>query len=268
MPDRLTVGVGERQTTALVYPAEGTRRLRATLVLAHGAGAGQTSPFMVRFATGLAARGLDVLTFNFLYTEAQRRLPDRAPILEACYRAIVDTARRHPPFEGNRVFIGGKSMGGRIATHLAAADDGPGPAADGGSHAGTEAHTWTHARPAEKAGARSGAHAGVTETAAGDYAGLVLLGYPLHSPGTRDRLRVEHLPRIRVPMLFLQGSRDPFGTPDELRPHLARLPVPATLHAVEHGDHSLAPPKRGPVTVEQAHGRLQDVIAAWVADRL
>jgi predicted alpha/beta-hydrolase family hydrolase len=120
--NHLTVEIdATERVTALAYPAS-VRRIGATLVLAHGAGAGQLSPFMVRFATGLSSRGLDAITFNFPYTEQRRRAPDRTEKLEACYRAVIETARAYGPFEGNALFIGGKSMGGRIATHLAAAD--------------------------------------------------------------------------------------------------------------------------------------------------
>ena len=69
-------------------------------------------------------------------------------------------------------------------------------------------------------------------------------------------------------MLFVQGSRDPFGTPDELRPHVEGLAAPVTVHGVENGDHSLAPPKSGPLSVDQVYSQLQDVIAAWIADLL
>jgi len=115
-------------TTALVYAA-GDHPIGATVILGHGAGAGQRSAFMVDFAHALAALGLDVVTFNFLYTEQRRRIPDRAPALEACFRAVVDTVRQHVPSAAPHLFIGGKSMGGRIATHIAAAD--PEPLVDG-----------------------------------------------------------------------------------------------------------------------------------------
>lgn len=225
MPDRLAIEIGEGRTTALAYRANGDRPLRATLVLAHGAGAGQASRFMVSFAAGLASRGLDVLTFNFLYTEQERRVPDRAEALEACYLAAIEAARGYAPFSGNALFAGGKSMGGRIASHLAATD------------------------PTE-------------------IRGLVLLGYPLHPPGKRTQLRVAHLAKIRVPMLFVQGSRDPFGTPDELRPHVDRIAAPVTVHGVENGDHSLAPPRSGPLSVDEVYTQLQDTIAAWIAGLL
>src|SRR4029079_19477300 len=117
----LTIDAGiDGHTTGLAYTSQGPPA-NATFVLAHGAGAGQQSAFITGFARGLTGRGIDVLTFNFLYTEQHRRVPDRTEKLEACYRAAVGTARRH--FGRPAVFIGGKSMGGRIATHLAAADD-------------------------------------------------------------------------------------------------------------------------------------------------
>ena len=221
MPERLTFNVGGRTSTALAYPAAGGERSNATLVLAHGAGAPQQSAFMVGFARGLADLGVDVVTFNFLYTEQRRRVPDRTEALDACYRAAIGTARQH--VGRDTVFIGGKSMGGRIATHLAAADD------------------------ADALG----------------IAGVVLLGYPLHPPGKPDQLRAAHLPRIRVPMLFVQGERDPFGTPEELRTVLEPISSRVTLHAVERGDHSLAPSRQGNA-VESTYAALQDVIARWI----
>ena len=98
------------------YAADGSAT--ALLVLAHGAGAGQGHPFMVTTARGLAARGLDVLTFDFPYMAARRRVPDRAPVLEQRFRDAIEAARAWS--RAGRLFIGGKSMGGRMATHLGA----------------------------------------------------------------------------------------------------------------------------------------------------
>jgi predicted alpha/beta-hydrolase family hydrolase len=173
---------------------------------------------MAAYAAALASRGVDVLTFNFPYTNAGRRAPDRAPVLETCFRAVVAHARALPRLAGHAVFIGGKSMGGRMATHLAAQ--------------GLE-------------GLR----------------GVVVLGYPLHPPGKPDRLRVEHLPEITVPVLVVQGERDAFGAPEELRPHLARVPGGATVHSVPGGDHSLG--VRG-VKPERLREELAAVIVAWI----
>jgi uncharacterized protein len=98
--------------------------IQATLILAHGAGAPRTHPFMTAFATRLALRGIDVVTFNFLYAEAGRRMPDRVEALEACWRAAIATVRSRGGLPTERLYIGGKSMGGRIATHIAAAEEG------------------------------------------------------------------------------------------------------------------------------------------------
>ena len=181
---------------------------------------------MVQFAEGLSARGVDVVTFNFLYTEQKRKVPDRPEVLEACYRAVIAAAHTCPALVGNKVFIGGKSMGGRIASQRRAGD-----------------------------------------ATAAALSGLVLFGYPLHPPGRPEQLRVAHLPDIRMPVLVIQGERDPFGSPDELRPHLAKIGAPVVMNAIERGDHSLAPPKGSARSVDQVHGEIQEAAAAWIADR-
>jgi uncharacterized protein len=98
----------------------------ATLILAHGAGAGQRSPFMTSFAEGLAGLGIDSVTFDFPYMEQGRRIPDRREVLETCYREVVKTVRAGVTSARQSLFIGGKSMGGRIATQIAADDPPPG----------------------------------------------------------------------------------------------------------------------------------------------
>lgn len=204
-PEELTIAVPPGAvTTALVYRSDAARA-GATLVLGHGAGAGQRSPWMVEFARSLTSHGLDVITFNFLYTEQGRKLPDRRPLLEGCYRSVVDAVRERVDRGRHALFIGGKSMGGRIATHVAAAD------------------------------------------AALGVKGLVLLGYPLHPPGRPDQPRDAHLAEVGRPMLFVQGSRDAFGTPAELEPVLVRLTPRPALHVVEGGDHSFKISGRNPV---------------------
>jgi predicted alpha/beta-hydrolase family hydrolase len=114
--DTFTIAVGDAETTGTRYRAS---RARATLVLAHGAGAGQSHPFLVHFATELAARGIDVVTFDFVYMARGRRAPDANAALEACWRAVIDAVR---PDAREPLFLGGKSMGGRIATQVAAGD--------------------------------------------------------------------------------------------------------------------------------------------------
>ena len=107
--------------TALLYPASKRERAGVTIVLGHGAGADQLSGFMRMAATGLAARGFDVMTFNFLYKEQGRSIPDPKARLESCYQAVIKTALTHRKLKKNRLVIGGKSMGGRIASQVAAA---------------------------------------------------------------------------------------------------------------------------------------------------
>jgi predicted alpha/beta-hydrolase family hydrolase len=221
-PSELTVQrVAGAATTALVYPAA-AGGAGAALVLGHGAGAGQRSTFMVDFARALAALGLDVVTFNFLYTEQGRRIPDRAPALEACYRVVIDAVRAELETAQRALFIGGKSMGGRIATQVAAAD------------------------PEMR------------------IAGLVLLGYPLHPPGKPAERRDKHLPAIGRPMLFVQGTRDAFGTPDELAPILGRLQPPPTLHVVAQGDHSFKLSRKDPAAQAAIYEEVQRAIAEFV----
>ncbi len=97
------------------YPAASSTD--TVLVLAHGAGAGQRHPFMVATAHGLAARGISIVTFDFRYMQQGRRIPDRAPMLEERFREVIEATRQ---WSSGALFVGGKSMGGRIATHLGA----------------------------------------------------------------------------------------------------------------------------------------------------
>ena len=226
MPEPFRVEISSQQTTsAMVYRAAAKHGAGVVLILGHGAGTSQTSGFMTSFAGGLAARGIDTITFNFLYSEQGRRIPDPNDRLEACWRAVIEAVRQRIDSGKDRLAIGGKSMGGRIASQVAAARGVP------------------------------------------DLAGLVFLGYPLHPPGRPDRLRSAHLSDIEAPMLFVQGSRDVFGTPDELRPIIAPLKLPADLYIIEGGDHSFKVRKGAGLKQEDLYGVIQDHIAAWLRDR-
>ena len=226
MPEPFRVEVPAHQSvTATAYPAAREYSAGVTLILGHGAGAGQTSDFIVSFAGGLAARGIDVVTFDFLYREQGRRIPDPNDKLEACYRAVIEAVRQRMESDRDALTIGGKSMGGRIASQVAA----------GGI---------------------------------GDLAGLVFLGYPLHPPGRPDRLRAKHLSDVKAPMLFVQGSRDAFGTPDELRPIVAPIQTPAEVYIVESGDHSFKVRKGAGIGQDDIYRAIQDHIAAWLRERV
>lgn len=119
--ETLTIAVDDRDSvTALLYPALKGKRVGVTLVLGHGAGADQLSGFMVMIAKGLAARGCDVMTFNFIYKERGRGAPDPRARLESCYQAVIKSAQTNRKLKKNHLVIGGKSMGGRIASQVAA----------------------------------------------------------------------------------------------------------------------------------------------------
>jgi predicted alpha/beta-hydrolase family hydrolase len=194
-------------------------RAAAAIVLAHGAGGGQTSVFMMKAADELVTRGVTVATFDFPYMAAGRSAPDKGPVLESAWRAAIDEARTRAEFAALPLFIGGKSMGGRIASQVAAA--------------------------------------GI-----GAIAGLVFFGYPLHPPGRPSQRRDAHLPAIREPMLFVQGTRDELGTAEEIRALLPRLRH-AELVAVGDGDHSFR--TRLKVTGRKPDEALLDVFDAAAA---
>src|SRR6185503_9490201 len=120
-PEQLTIKVNDTDSiTAFLYPAAKKNKTGTTIILGHGAGSDQLSPFMRLFASGLAERGLDALTFNFVYMEKRKGAPDPKAKLESCYNAVIDSATNHKKLKGNRLLIGGKSMGGRIASQVAA----------------------------------------------------------------------------------------------------------------------------------------------------
>ena len=225
--DNLTVPVNDKEAvTALLYLADKKNRAGVTVILGHGAGAGQTSGFMRMFAKGLAARGLDVMTFNFVYMEQGRSVPDQKHKLEGCFRAVIETALKNRKLKNNRVVIGGKSMGGRIGSQVMAGED--------------------------------------REALAEDVIGLVFLGYPLHPPGQSSKLRVEHLEHIKKPMLFVQGTRDALGSPDEILPFIKNLRPAAKIHAIEGGDHSFKAPKKFGLSPDQIFETSMDEIDRWV----
>ncbi len=181
------------------YEFAGARGADRAVLLAHGAGADMHSANLVAFADALAAAKIPVLRFNFPYITAGRRSPDRAAVLDAAIRAAHTELQRRTKLSADRLVLGGRSMGGRYASMLAA---------------------------------EQGA------------LGLLLLGYPLHPPGKADQQRVEHFPKLRMPVLFVSGTRDAFGTPTELEGAAKAVRGKVSWHWIESGDHSFRPSKR------------------------
>ncbi len=179
---------------------DGSEDARFTILLAHGAGAPMDSASMNATARALAAAGFRVARFEFGYMAARRtghrKPPPKAETVIPEFIAAVDDLG---PTEGP-LLIGGKSMGGRVASMAADA--------------------LYDARR---------------------IAGLVCLGYPFHPPGRPTQLRTAHLKDLRTPTLIVQGTRDEFGVPDEVRTY--DLPPQIELLWLEDGDHDLKPRK-------------------------
>ncbi len=202
--------------------ADGPVDAPAVLILAHGAGAAMDTPFMDAFAQGVAEAGFRCVRFEFPYMAQRRsgghRPPDREPVLRATWhQAIAQVSETLAPSQ--QLFIGGKSMGGRIASLIAAEQQG--------------------ARP---------------------IAGLVCLGYPFHSPGKPQSVRIAHLEQIATPTLIVQGERDPFGN----RAEVASYPLSpqVKLHWLIDGDHSFKPRKKSGATED---GNFREGVEAIVA---
>ena len=171
-----------------------------TILLAHGSGAPMDSASMNAAAAALAAEGLRIARFEFPYmaarrTEGSRRPPPKAETLNPEFRAAVDALGAK-----GKLVIGGKSMGGRVASMVA-----------------DELY------------------------AEGRIAGLLCLGYPFHPPEKPTQLRTAHLMALKTPTLICQGTRDPFGTKDEVPGY--GLPAGIRLLWLEDGDHDLKPRK-------------------------
>jgi uncharacterized protein len=195
------------------------------LILAHGAGAGITSPFLEVMADLLAARGLSLTLFEFAYMAGRRdggpkRPPPRAEALVGEYRATVESIRKKYPKQ--RLVIGGKSLGGRVASLLA--DE-------------------------------------LYDAAA--IAGLVCLGYPFHPPGMPEKLRTDHLLGLRCPALIVQGERDPFGNRTEVEE--LSLSRQIAFAWADDGDHDFGPRGRSGFTRNGNLAAAADAVAAFVA---
>lgn len=185
----------------------------ATLILAHGAGAPMDSDFMNRLTFALNGCDVNVVRFEFPYMRERRatgkkRPPDRQPVLLECWRSVCRQVAQRSDLP-EPVFIGGKSMGGRMATLVAGqlAEDGAQPA------------------------------------------GVCCFGYPFHPPGKVDKMRIEHLQNLSIPTVIIQGTRDPFGKPDELQD--IPLGKQVSVHWLEAGDHDFKPTVRSGLTHSQ-----------------
>ena len=213
-----TIPVGDEMTSAIYDPAP-NGDTSTVFVCAHGAGGNMADKSMVTVTRALGARGLSTVRFNFLYKERRSSRPDPMPTLKATTTAVV--ARARAELNPTTLIIGGRSMGGRAASMLAA--DGV------------------------------------------DCSGLLLLAYPLHPPGKPDQLRDAHLPSIRVPVLCVNGTRDPFCTPGLMKRVLARVTAPWEMVWLDGADHSFHVLKSSGKTDAQIMTEVADAAETWVA---
>jgi predicted alpha/beta-hydrolase family hydrolase len=195
----------------------------ATVLLAHGAGAPMDSTTMGALARALAQRGLRTARFEFAYMAARRigagrKGPPRADRLGGEFSSAVAELNAGPP-----LFIGGKSMGGRVASMVA-----------------DELYR------------------------AGRIGGLICLGYPFHPPGQPDKLRTAHLAAMTTPALICQGTRDPFGTRDDVAAY--SLSPAIAVHWLADGDHDFKPTRASGRTAADNLASAADRIAAWIGE--
>jgi uncharacterized protein len=203
------------------FLVDGPPAAERTVLLAHGAGAPMDAPAMTAIARALADAGLRTARFEFGYMAARRsgarRPPPRAETLIPEYRTAVAALGAPRPV------IGGKSMGGRVASLLV-----------------EELH------------------------AEGAVSGLLCIGYPFHPPGRPQQRRTAHLEALRAPALIVQGTRDPFGTRDDVAGY--SLSPSIQLLWLEDGDHDLRPRKKVTGLTAADHLRtMAGAVAAWAA---
>jgi len=186
-----------------------------TFIYAPGAGSNINDAFGTHLSRRLNAEGLGTVRFQFPYMEEKRRRPDRNQLLEETWSEIIGQFGAGGP----KLAIGGRSMGGRIASQVAAQVTGVGA--------------------------------------------LALFAFPLRPPYDPSKLRDGHLPSISVPTLFCSGTRDAFGTPDELREAAAKVPN-AKLHLLEGADHGFSVAKSSGPTRQEVWDEALDAFLDWV----
>lgn len=200
---------------------DGPETAAVTLLLAHGAGAPMDSTSLMMTAAALGRAGLRVARFEFDYMAARRsgtgrKPPPRADRLKPEYIAALEALAATGP-----IVIGGKSMGGRVASMVA--DD---------------------------------------LFASGRICGLLCLGYPFHPPTKPEQVRTAHLAELKTPTLIVQGTRDPFGTREDVAEY--RLAPSIELLWLEDGDHDLKPRKRISGLTQADHlETAAEAVAAW-----
>lgn len=218
----LNIGVDAAQRVSALLQAP--PNARACYVLAHGAGAGMTHPFIASVADGLAERGIATLRYQFPYMERRSKRPDGPKLAQATVRAAVaEAARRVLDLP---LIAGGKSFGGRMTSQAQA------------------------------------------EAALPGVIGLAFLGFPLHAAGKPSDERARHLFDVRVPMLFLQGTRDALADLQLIRRLVSGLGDRATLKLLPDADHSFHVPARTGRKDTEVMAEMLDALTSWIGQIL
>jgi len=191
---------------------------RGILICAHGAGGHKDDKAMLRLAGALEPLGLEVMRFNFPYREAGSKRIDPMPVLRQSFVSMAEKTKAKP------LFIGGRSMGGRVASMLAA----EGFQCDG----------------------------------------LLLAAYPLHPAGQPEKLRDAHLPKIRCPVLCLNGTRDPLCRRDLMEKALQTVTAAWTMHWIEGADHSFHVLRSSGRSDADVDEEVKAAVGAWLDQSL
>ena len=218
-PEAISIAVADGQTVGALLQVP--PHAHSCYVMAHGAGAGMTHPFMTAFAADLAARAIATLRYQFPYMEKGSRRPDPPKFAHATVRAAVALASRRLP--GLALYAGGRSFGGRMTSQAQAASP------------------LTNVR------------------------GLAFVGFPLHPAGEPSDARADHLADVRIPMLFLQGTRDDLAHLPLLTKLVERLGARATLELLADADHSFHVPARTGRKDPEVRAQAADALARWIA---
>ena len=218
--ERIAIAVGDDVSVSALLQVP--HDAEALLVLAHGAGAGMTHPFMAAMADGFAKRAIATLRYQFPYMERGSKRPDPPQLAQATVRAAVAAAVQAQP--KLPLFAGGKSFGGRMSSQAQA-----------------------------KAPLK-------------ELRGLVFIGFPLHPAGKPSQDRAKHLAEVKIPMLFLQGTRDALAELTLLEPVCKSLGNRATLKLFAEADHSFHVPAKSGRKDAEVFAELLDVTASWIKD--
>lgn len=199
------------------------RGMDRAVLLAHGAGADMHAKALTVLADALADAKIPSLRFQYPYRAAGKKAPDRPAVLAAATREAVTELVKRTKLAPARLVLGGRSMGGRYCSMVAADEEDPVPCL-----------------------------------------GLLMLGYPLHPAGKPEKLRIDHLPRLTMPVAFVSGTRDALAGKTDLTKAARKVKGPVTFHWLDTADHGFRPLKASGLTIEDVLADVGAFAVDWV----